>query len=340
VDVFTTLFGMLQTALDTYIHEAVSNAVNYVDGPIAAMATAVIIGLGIMFMMGMSAWPFKELLKTFATIALVFGLAGSVGHYNEYLGNFIHGLPGDLMGVFAVGDAPADEQGFGETMDAFGATAMDGINTIWSAGGGVFSGLGYKLLAIVLFGIFLVFAIAACVAMGIAMLGSSLVVGIGPIMILGLFHKSTHEYFTRWISYGIQFAFLAAFVGGVLGVMNEVLNEYLRLLTQQTAEIDITQLAGPGIIMGICAYIFGQLPSMASSVSGGIGLSVGNTAWRGLSKATQGTIWHSGGKQVDAYFQAGHRRRIEKSVQGREQRGEWWRDKWEGAVNPNKVDGE
>jgi len=113
MDVFSSLFNQLQGALDRYIHETVANAVSYVSGPIALMATAVIIGLGITFMLGMSAWPFKELLKTFVTIALVFGLAGSVGHYNEYLGNHLHGLPGDLLGVFAVGTAPSDEQALG-----------------------------------------------------------------------------------------------------------------------------------------------------------------------------------------------------------------------------------
>ena len=88
------------------------------------------------------------------------------------------------------------------------------------------------------------------------------------------------------------------------------------------------------------AYIFGQLPSMASSVSGGIGLSVGSTAWRGLTKATQATIWHSGGKQVDAYFQGGHRRRIESSVRAQEDRAQWRRDQWDGITNPNRVDPE
>ena len=337
MDVFTSLFDQLQGALDRYIHESVANAVSYVGGPIALMATAVIIGLGITFMLGMSAWPFKELIKTFAIIALVFGLAGSVGHYNEYLGNHLHDLPADLMGVFAVGTATGDEHSFGATMDQFGTTAMTGISTIWHAGSG-WTRVGYGLLALALFVIFLLFAVAACVAMGIAMVGSSLVIGIGPIMILGLFHPSTREYFTRWLGYGIQFAILAALVGAVLGIMNEVLNQYLEILGQQTEAIDFTQLSAPAIIMAICAFIFGQLPTMASSMSGGFGLSVGNHAWRGMSRIAQGTIWHSGGKHVAAYGQAGQRMRIEKSVQGRDRRAQWRRDKWDSLTNPNQVE--
>ena len=212
--------ALLQDALDTYIHGSVTKAVDYVDGPIEIMATVTVMGVGSLYILGKTADPLSEMLKTFAIIAIVFTVAGSVGHYNEYLGNHLHDLPNDLMGVFAVGDAPTSEQGFGETMDEFGATAMDGISTIWYAGSG-WSRIGFALLAMFLFAIFVLFAVAACVAMGIAMVGSSLVVGIGPIMILGLMLKPTREYFTRWVSYGIQFAVLAAFVGAVLGIMTD-----------------------------------------------------------------------------------------------------------------------
>jgi type IV secretion system protein VirB6 len=339
MDVFSSLFALLQGALDTYIHGSVTKAVDYVDGPIKIMATLTVMGVGSLYILGKTADPLSEMLKTFAIIAIVFAVAGNVGHYNQYLGNHLHDLPNDLMGVFAVGDAPTSEEGFGATMDEFGATAMNGISTIWYAGSG-WSRIGFVALAMFLFAVFILFAVAACVAMGIAMVGSSLVVGIGPIMILGLMLKPTREYFTRWVSYGIQFAVLAAFVGAVLGIMTAVLNEYLGLLEQQTEAIDFTQLSAPAIIMGICAYIFGQLPSMASSVSGGIGLSVGNTAWRGLSGAAQKTLFHAGGKQLEAYGQAGQRMRVEKSVSARTRRADWRRDKWEGVINPNRVGGD
>jgi type IV secretion system protein VirB6 len=339
MDVFSSLFGLLQDALDIYIHGSVTKAVDYVDGPIKIMATLCVMGYGSVYILGKTVDPLSEMLKTFAIIAIVFAVAGSVGHYNEYLGNHLHDLPNDLMGVFAVGEAPSDEEGFGTTMDEFGATAMNGISTIWYAGSG-WSRIGFVVLAMFLFGIFVLFAVAACVAMGIAMVGSSLVVGIGPIMVLGLMLKPTREYFTRWVSYGIQFAVLAAFVGAVLGIMTAVLNEYLELLGDQTDNINFTELAGPAVIMGICAYIFGQLPSMASSVSGGIGLSVGNTAWRGLSGAAQKTLFHSGGKYVEAHGQASQRRRVESSAQRQERFEQWRREKWEGVTNPNRVDGD
>ena len=117
MDVFSSLFDLLQAALDTYIHGSVTKAVDYVDGPIKIIATLCVMGAGSVYILGKTVDPLSEMLKTFAIIAIVFTVAGNVGHYNEYLGNHLHDLPNDLMGVFAVGEAPTDEQGFGETMD-------------------------------------------------------------------------------------------------------------------------------------------------------------------------------------------------------------------------------
>jgi len=281
--------------------------------------------------------PIEEVLKTLAIITIVITFAGNAAYYNQYLGDHLHALPNDMMDVLAVDNAPETQEGFGATMDEFSATAMEGISTIWHAGTG-WARIGFALLATVLFVIFLIFAVAACVAMGIAMVGSSLVVGIGPIMIIGLFFKPTREYFTRWVSYGIQFAILAAFVGGVLGIMDRVLEEYLALLGQQTDAIDFRELIAPAVIMGICGFLFGQLPSMASNVAGGIGLSIGNSAWRGLSGVAQTTIFHAGGKFWQAHGQAKQRRRIERSAKRQDDWADWRREKWGELINPNRVD--
>lgn len=336
MDLFTTIFGLLDEVLDEYVHQAVQKATEFVDGPIEIMATLSVTIVGIVFLLGKTDFPLKQLLQTFAIVAVVFALAGNAGHYNSYLGDHLRDLPNEFLHVFAVGDAPNTHQNVGETLDAYAETAMDGIGSIWAAGG--ITDLGWNLLAIALAGLFIWFGVAVCIALGIAMVGSALVIGIGPIMILGLFFQSTREYFTRWVSYALQFAILAAFVGAVLGILNVVLDQYIGILTEQGDNIDLNELLSPAVIMAISAYIFGQLPSMASSVSGGIGLSVGNSAWRGLSKAAQSTIFHAGGKYAQAYGQAGQRRRIEDSANARGRRADWRREKWEELTNPNRID--
>jgi hypothetical protein len=52
--VFDDVFGELQGVLDSYVHQTVQSAVAYVDGPIAIMATCVIIAMGLMLLFGMA----------------------------------------------------------------------------------------------------------------------------------------------------------------------------------------------------------------------------------------------------------------------------------------------
>ena len=181
---------------------------------------------------------------------------------------------------------------------------MTGISAIWSAGG--FTDPGPSLFAAVLFVIFLIFGVAAVIALATAKIGLSLVVAVGPLMVVGLLFRSTQEYFTKWLSYGVQFAFLAMFVGGIAGLADAIVDNYIAALDANAETVDLVALMAPALMLLLLAKIFAELPSMASSLSGGIGLSIGNTAWRGV----QGFMNQAGGKHIDAWRDAARWRRV------------------------------
>lgn len=181
---------------------------------------------------------------------------------------------------------------------------MTGISAIWSAGG--FTDPGPSIFAAVLFVIFLIFGVAAVIALATAKIGLSLVVAVGPLMVLGLLFRSTQEYFTKWLSYGVQFAFLAMFVGGIAGLADAIVDNYIAALDANAETVDLVALMAPALMLLLLAKIFAELPNMASSLSGGIGLSIGNTAWRGV----QGFMNQAGGKHIDAWRDAARWRRV------------------------------
>ena len=181
---------------------------------------------------------------------------------------------------------------------------MTGISAIWSAGG--FTDPGPSIFAAVLFVIFLIFGVAAVIALATAKIGLSLVVAVGPLMVVGLLFRSTQEYFTKWLSYGVQFAFLAMFVGGIAGMADAIVDTYIDALDDSAETVDLVALMAPALMLLLLAKIFAELPNMASSLSGGIGLSIGNTAWRGM----QGLMNQAGGKHIDAWRDAARWRRV------------------------------
>ena len=302
MNVFSSLFGALDDVLGAYINESVVEMTAFVSGPIAILGTISFVAMGIIMLRGISEIPVAQFIQTSALLALVFSVAGSAGHYNTYLADHIRRLPDELLSIFA-GIGVGDEQEVGAVFDRIGDQAMTGISAIWSAGG--FTDPGPSLFAAILFVIFLIFGVAATIALATVKIGLSLVVATGPIMIVGLLFSSTREYFSKWLSYGIQFGFLAMFVGGVAGVTNEIVDVYIAALDDSAQNVDLVALMAPALMLLLLAKIFSDLPNMASSISGGIGLSIGDSAWRGM----QGVINQAGGKYLSAWRDAARMRR-------------------------------
>jgi hypothetical protein len=73
--------------------------------------------------------------------------------------------------------------------------------------------------------------------------------------------------------------------------------------------VDLVALMAPALILLLLARIFAELPNMASSLCGGIALSVGNSAWRGI----RGAMHQGGGKHIDAWRDAARWRRVRRA---------------------------
>ena len=266
------LFDALDDVLDRCTSTRRSRRrTGYVAGPIAVLGTISFVAMGAVLLRGMSEIPLAKFVQTAALLALVFAVAGTAGHYNTYLADHLRAFPDELLG-----DLRRDQRHWRTTppsarvLDDVGDQAMTGISAIWSAGG--FTDPGPSLFAAVLFVIFLIFGVAAVIALATAKIGLSLVVAVGPLMILGLLFQSTREYFTKWLSYGIQFAFLAMFVGGIAGMADAIVDTYIDALDDSAENVDLVALMAPALMLLLLAKIFAELPHMASSLSGGIGL--------------------------------------------------------------------
>jgi type IV secretion system protein VirB6 len=224
----------------------------------------------------------------------------------------------------------SDAASIGTILDSIAERAMDGISAIWSAAG--VTNFGAYLLAAVLFVVFLIFGVAVTIAVATMKIGISLVVAVGPLMILGLLFQTTREFFTRWLSYGLQFAMLGAFVGAVTGLGKVIIDTYLGALHTTADTIDIVALMAPALVLLLLAKVFAELPGMASSVTGGIGLSVGNAAQRGLAGVGGFAGHHLGGKHVAAWREAARWRRVQGAEALHAKTVEWRQAAWDGLT--------
>jgi type IV secretion system protein VirB6 len=317
--IFEAIFQEIDNTMTTYVNSTVADVVAYVDGPITLLAAIAFIVMGFMLLKGIGDIPVAVFVRTSGALALVAALAGSVGNYNQYIATHLSALPDDLYALLA-GVSGQGATSIGQNMDDVAAKVVNGINAVWAASG--WDNLGGYFTAATLFVVLLIFGVAAIASVGIMKIGISLVVAIGPLMILGLLFRSTQEYFTKWVTYAVQFGLLGALIGGIAGMSQSVIETFIQGIDQSQANTSIVIYLAPALILLMMAYIFSQHPSMASSLSGGIGLSAGNAAWNGMRAAgysLSGGRYRSAASDALRYDRVEGARRIMRGAEDRMQ---------------------
>ena len=276
---FTNLFTDIDAQIVLFINANIALAIAYANPFILTAAIILVVGFGLAMAFGQIQTPAKDAIKSLGVIVVVFYLATSVATYNTYLGDFFLNLPDDLIGL-------TGSDGVGETLDNFGTSITVGINAIFKSSSGIVAGLKAAMFSLVLLIIWLIMSVAALIMLLISKVGLAVLVATGPIFIGLAIHPSTREYFTKWVSYCTNFAFLALLVGGVLALITSVAESYFDDFQQIEGGVNFTEIIPVMLIMGAVIGLFSQLPNVASSLAGGIGLSAGNFAGNVVSKAS------------------------------------------------------
>lgn len=278
--VFKPLFDTIDTTLTAFVDTAANNLATYLTATTWIAATITLIFLGLQLSHAATEIPIRKLLTTFATIAVVSFLATGAGNYHEYIGKYLMALPSEM--AVAVTGPPAVD--IGTYLDDTFGQIFDGIALIYKKGG--ISDMGILFAGLMLFLVCCALLVSATIAICMAKVGLALVVGLGPFFIFCLVTPWTKDWFTRWLSYAVHFTVLQALIGGTLLISKMLVENYIMVLANPTwAFNDLIPILSPIVVMLVLAYLFGQLPSMASSLTGGIGLAMGNAGWTGLAGA-------------------------------------------------------
>ena len=283
MDFFTNLFSSIDIVLAKFLTDHVAGVMAYVAPVAQTSAILLVTGIGIFMAMGWTDAPAKKMLMALLTIVFVIEFATNLGVYNHYVVDIFTNLPDDMMSL--VSDH-ATASGVGLTLDKFGDEVLTGIEKIWVSSSGYVSGMQAAIVCVVVFLAWVLMSVAATLAMLIAKVALTLLITIGPLFILFFMLPQTREYFSKWLGYVVQYVILALLVGGVLAIVQKIAMDSFKLFALNTTGVDFYQLTSPVLIMVVLLYMFTELPSIASSLSGGIGLSIGNAAGRGFDKTS------------------------------------------------------
>ena len=283
MDIFTNLFATIDTVLASYLTDHVAGVMAYVAPVAQTSAILLVTGIGIFMAMGWTDAPAKKMLMALLSIVFVIEFATNLGVYNHYVAETFTQLPDDMMSL--VSDH-ATASGVGETLDSFGDQMLTGIEKIWVSSSGYVSGMQAAVVCVVVFLAWILMSVAATIAMLIVKVALTILIAIGPLFILFFMLPQTRDYFSKWLGYIVQYVILALLIGGVLSIVQGIAIDSFTEFGTTTTGVDFYKLTSPVLIMVVLLKMFTELPSIASSLSGGIGLGIGNAAGRGFDKAS------------------------------------------------------
>lgn len=271
MEFFTDIFIVVDAALESFYAANIQNVMNYVAPSISIFAIILCVGLGISLMNGWIQQSAKPLLLGAATVTLISLLSTNIGIYNTYIADFLRNMPDEFIALISDG---AD--GVGGALDSFGDDVLGGINTMWKNASGIGETAAVAVVCIAFFLAWVFMSVAAAFALLMAKIVLTILVVAGPLFVLFLMFPQTKEYFTKWFTYCLSFSMLALIVGGIIAITADIASGYFEQFNENSTKIDFVAFAAPMVIIYGLYRLFDNAPSLASSLSGGIGLSVGN----------------------------------------------------------------
>ncbi|MFT5700273.1 MAG: type IV secretion system protein VirB6 [Desulforhopalus sp.] len=300
---FADFFMQIDTKLDAFFLSHIAEVMAYIAPVIYSCSIILIIGVGLGLLFGKFSVAPVPLIMATLTITLVTLIATNLGIYNTYVADVFRALPDEMISLVS---PLAGASGVGAILDSFAVEIEKSVTIMWSSATGMWSGLKLAIVAIIVCLVFIVFAIGIVLAMVIAKVVLVILITVGPIFIACLLLPQTKDFFAKWLSYVIQFTVLSVLIGAILSLISDMILASLVDLTAVAGTISLTALVGPFTTMGITCYVFTQLPNMASSLTGGIGMGVGSFVGSaidkgasGLSKPVTGTAGRYVGEQLE-----------------------------------------
>ena len=256
----------------TYITEALmmvdAAVANYAEtvftnfaGPLTtSIRLAGVVTLALLGANAIVAWvPIKttDLLKWGMRYTIVLMIATSWSQFLPFY-EIITNVPG------SIGAALLDQSGvtsLNEAMDNMVTGIFDSSETAADQS-------GYILSALISFGLMIVGALMATVAIvvaGIGKIGLAMAVSLAPVFIACLLFKATSDLFSAWCKFTLGFAMIPLVLAGVMGVILGIGEDFL--LTATTAST-MAEAASFLIVAMAAIFLMSQVPSMVNGLAG------------------------------------------------------------------------
>lgn len=231
----------------------------------------------------------SEIIHNLVVLALVGAVCYSSGYYQRYVIPFVLGagddLSSSLFGHTAVGTSALDSflEGVNRSLEAMEDRMNFGFLDDWALG---MQAVIYWIVLWISAGIFAVYATAYLL---VAKFMVGILLSVGTIFICFSMFPATRGMFTAWVNQCANYIFLTLGYSLVLNTFLQFINSKFSVSNGELTFMDIAQMV---MVLFIGIFIMGQVGSLISSITGGVGIN-------GLSHGITGGL-KAGGKGISS----------------------------------------
>lgn len=271
-----TLMGPVYAEVDAITSNFVSNisaqAIANLTPVVTVGLTVAFIAYGLLIIRGAVDMPVMDFIGKSVRIGIIVSIALAGGLYQSQIAGALVAMPDEVatsliaspeIGASAAGlvDSAAGK-GFDVAADAFSKAGLFEDN-----------GMTYFF-----FGLIVSIFTAIVVAIGgafllMAKLVLAILAGLGPLFILALLFQPTARFFEMWIAQVLNYVLLVVLFAALFGLMMEMYSHYIGGIKFDGQQNIAYSIGGAMILSIAMVVILLQLPSIASGLAGGVGLS-------------------------------------------------------------------
>ncbi len=291
---YTDTINLVSGVLTTYVSDTSSNIVGGFSGVATTLVMIYVMLWGWSMMRGIISEPVTDGIGRIVRLAIIVGLATNVGLYNSYFSDFLWNTPEALASLIASGNSDSTTNAnFLDTL--FGK--MYDFGKLYQEKGLASPGLlpDYGMIAaawvVWLFGI--VTTLYAAFLLVLSKIALAVLLAVGPIFILATIFEGTKRFFDVWIGQALNFVFLVMLAAATIKLLFAIISMYLDAVFGAYAaaggsDPNYSEIFPMLALSAIGVLALVQMPSIASSLGGGVAVStLGAVRWS-YAKASGG----------------------------------------------------
>jgi type IV secretion system protein VirB6 len=285
---FAEFSQWLNGLLATYIGDTSSQLANAIEPVVVTLGTLYVMTWGFLHLAGKVEEPVLEGLKRIAVLALVFGVAINLWHYQDIIVNLFFNGPGQVAAA-AIG-----AQDFTEVVDTI-LNRGDAVGSALLAKSGTWHwNIAFDLAAVAVYLTVGITAVYTMFLLTLSKIALSVLLALGPVILPLFLFDATRRFVEAWIAQLANYAFVAVLSALVAALMMTVIDRAAAQAQSAGGDIQIAQALRVCLAAGFTFLVLRQVLPMASALASGVALSMYGIVSSTIVRARQNALGATG----------------------------------------------